>query len=108
MLKKNDIITTEIIDYSSDGNGVAKYDNMVIFVPFTAVGDLCEIKITKVLSAYSFGRCEKVITPSRDRITPACPISRQCGGCDFQHISYEAEKTAKHSFVKSAFERICS
>ena len=58
MLKKNDIITTEIIDYSSDGNGVAKYDNMVIFVPFTAVGDVCEIRITKVLSAYSFGRCE--------------------------------------------------
>ena len=32
MIKKNDIITTEIIDYSSDGNGVARYENMVIFV----------------------------------------------------------------------------
>ncbi|MBQ6850950.1 MAG: 23S rRNA (uracil(1939)-C(5))-methyltransferase RlmD [Oscillospiraceae bacterium] len=106
MLKKNDIITTEIIDYSSDGNGVARYENMVIFVPFTAVGDLCEIKITKVLSGYSFGRCEKVITPSSDRIVPVCPISRQCGGCDFQHISYEAEKKAKYNFVKSVFERI--
>ncbi|MBR5520851.1 MAG: 23S rRNA (uracil(1939)-C(5))-methyltransferase RlmD [Oscillospiraceae bacterium] len=106
MLKKNDIITTEIIDYSSDGNGVAKYNNMVIFVPFTAVGDLCEIKIVKVLSGYSFGRCEKIITASSDRVTPACPISRTCGGCDFQHISYEAEKKAKHNFVKSVFERI--
>ena len=36
MLKKNDIITTEIIDYSSDGSGVARYENMVIFVPFHA------------------------------------------------------------------------
>ncbi len=106
MLKKNDIITTEIIDYSSDGNGVARYENMVIFVPFTAVGDLCEIKILKVLSGYSFGRCEKIISPSSHRITPVCPISRQCGGCDFQHISYEAEKEAKHNFVKSVFERI--
>ena len=106
MLKKNDIITTEIIDYSSDGNGVARYENMVIFVPFTAVGDVCEIKIVKVLSGYSFGRCEKIITPSQDRIQPLCPISRTCGGCDFQHISYEAEKTAKHNFVKSVFERI--
>ena len=106
MLKKNDIVTTEIIDYSSDGNGVARYDNMVIFVPFTAVGDVCEIKILKVLSGYSFGKCEKIITPSADRIQPACPISRQCGGCDFQHISYDAEKRAKQSFVKSAFERI--
>ena len=80
MLKKNDIITTEIIDYCSDGNGVARYENMVIFVPFTAVGDLCEIRILKVLSGYCFGRCEKVITPSADRIEPACPISRTCGG----------------------------
>lgn len=106
MLKKNDIITTEIIDYSSDGNGVAKYENIVIFVPFTAVGDVCEIKITKVLSGYCFGRCEKIISASADRITPACPISRICGGCDFQHINYEAEKIAKHNFVKSVFERI--
>ena len=106
MLKKNDIITTEIIDYSSDGSGVARHENMVIFVPFTAVGDVCEVKILKVLSGYSFGKCEKVITPSADRIKPVCPISRTCGGCDFQHISYEAEKRAKHSFVKSVFERM--
>ncbi len=106
MLKKNDIITTEIIDYSSDGNGVARYENMVIFVPFTAVGDLCEIKILKVLSGYSFGKCEKIISPSAERVSPACLISKQCGGCDFQHISYESEKKAKYNFVKSAFERI--
>ncbi len=106
MLKKNDIIKSRIVDYSSDGNGVAKYENIVIFVPFTAIGDLCEIKITKVLSGYCFGRCEKIINESIDRITPTCPISRVCGGCDFQHISYEAEKKAKYNFVKSVFERI--
>jgi len=106
MLKKNDIITCEIVDYTSEGNGVARHENIVIFVPFTAVGDLCEIKIVKVLSGYCFGKCEKIITPSADRITPACPISKTCGGCDFQHISYEAEKAAKFNFVKSVFERI--
>ena len=47
-MKKNDIITAEIVDYSlSDGNGIAKYNDMVIFVPATAVGDICEIKIIK-------------------------------------------------------------
>lgn len=106
MLKKNDIITSEIIDYSSDGSGIAKHEGMVIFVPFTAVGDLCEIKILKVLSGYSFGKCEKVLKPSKERIEPLCHISKSCGGCDFQHINYESEKRAKHNFVKSAFERI--
>ena len=50
MIKKNDVITAEIVDYSSDGNGVAKYNDIVLFVPFSAVGDLCDIKIVKVLS----------------------------------------------------------
>ena len=47
MLKKNDIVKCEITDYSSDGNGVAKIDGLVIFVPDSAVGDICEIKILK-------------------------------------------------------------
>lgn len=106
MIKKNDVITAEIVDYSSDGNGVAKYNDIVIFVPFSAVGDLCDIKIVKVLSGYCFGIIERIIRPSTDRITPVCPISKQCGGCDFQHISYDAEKKAKENFVRSAFERI--
>lgn len=106
-MKKNDIITAEIVDYSlSDGNGIAKFNDMVIFVPSTAVGDICEIKIIKVLSSYCVGRCEKIIKPSPDRIEPACPISKQCGGCNFQHISYESELKAKRNFVKACFERI--
>ena len=66
MIKKNDVITAEIVDYSSDGNGVAKYNDIVIFVPFSAVGYLCDIKIVKVLSGYCFGIIERIIRPSTD------------------------------------------
>ena len=72
MLKKNDIITTEIIDYSSDGNGVAKYDNMVIFVPFTAVGDQIEAIIVKVKSSYAYGKGINIIKSSENRTEPVC------------------------------------
>lgn len=106
MLKKNDIVKCEITDYSSDGNGVAKIDGLVIFVPDSAVGDICEIKILKVLSGYGFGKIEKIISPSAERQPSPCPISHLCGGCDFQHITYREEKRAKHNFVKAAFERI--
>jgi 23S rRNA (uracil1939-C5)-methyltransferase len=106
MLEKNMIVTAQIQDYTSDGNGVAKYDNVVIFVPNTVVGDICDIKITKVLSGYCFGICEKIITPSPDRIIPVCPISKKCGGCNFQHINYTAEKSAKRKFTQDAFNKI--
>ncbi|MBE6894051.1 MAG: 23S rRNA (uracil(1939)-C(5))-methyltransferase RlmD [Ruminococcaceae bacterium] len=106
MIKKNDIITLEITDISSDGNGVGKYENIAIFVPMTAVGDICKVKILKVLSSYCFGKAEEVLTPSPDRIENLCPNFSKCGGCDFLHISYDAEKRAKTNFVKNCFERI--
>ena len=106
MIKKNDIITLEIVDISSDGNGVGKYDNMAVFVPMSAVGDVCKVKILKVLSSYCFGKIEEIVAPSPDRIENQCPNFAKCGGCDFLHISYEAEKRAKTNFVKGCFERI--
>ena len=106
MIKKNDIITLEITDISSDGNGVGKFENIAVFVPMTAVGDVCKVKILKVLSSYCFGKAEEIITPSADRIENLCPNFAKCGGCDFLHISYDAEKSAKQNFVKSCVERI--
>lgn len=106
MIKKNDIITLEICDISSDGNGVGKHENMAIFVPMTAVGDICKVKILKVLSSYCFGKVEEILSASEDRTENLCPNFVKCGGCDFLHISYDAEKTAKKNFVKNCFERI--
>ena len=106
MIKKNDIITLEITDISSDGNGVGKHENMAVFVPMTAVGDICKVKILKVLSSYCFGKVEEIVSPSPSRIENLCPNFVKCGGCDFLHISYEAEKAAKKNFVKNCFERI--
>ena len=52
-----------------------------MFVPRTAVGDCCDVRIVKVTKNVAFGRVEKLVTPSRARITPACPVSDKCGGC---------------------------
>lgn len=107
MLEKNQNIILEIIDISSDGNGIGKSsDGMTVFVPMTAIGDICEVKILKILTSYCFAKLEKVVTPSPDRISHECDKFPQCGGCDFWHISYKAEKKAKQCFVSSCFERI--
>lgn len=105
-MKKNDAVTLEITALTSEGRGVGRFEGMAVFVPFTAVGDVIEAKILKVLSSYAYGKLERIITPSPDRIENGCPVFGKCGGCVFRHISYEAELRAKESFVRDAFGRI--
>lgn len=105
-LQKNKIYRAEIMDYTADGSGVAKIEGMAVFVPNAAVGDQCDLRILKVNRNLAFGRIERLIIPSRDRIEPACPVAGKCGGCCFQHISYEAELRAKEKKVVEALKRL--
>ncbi len=106
-MKKNDIIRLEIIDMTSEGNGVARaQDGTVVFVPDTAVGDVLDVRILKVKKNLSYGKVEKIIEQSPDRITPDCKVSYKCGGCVYRHINYEAELRVKHKKVFDAVTRI--
>ncbi|MGN1482058.1 23S rRNA (uracil(1939)-C(5))-methyltransferase RlmD [Porcipelethomonas sp.] len=103
---KNEIIILEITDITTDGNGVGKYNGMAVFVPETAVGDLIEAKVVKVLKNYSFAIVNKILKASKDRIDSDCPYFPKCGGCSFRHINYNAELKIKEKFVYDAFTRI--
>ena len=105
-MKKNDIVEIEITALSSECSGIGKKDGMVIFVPFSAIGDKLEVKILKVNKTYCYGKIERIIAPSPDRVTPDCPVYTRCGGCSLRHINYEAQLRAKEQFVKDAFTRI--
>ncbi len=107
MLSKNQIIEVNIESISSEGSGVAKSDEgMTLFIPDTAVGDRIKAKVLKVKKTHGFAKVEEIITPSPDRITPVCGVSRQCGGCVYSHITYEAELKAKEKRVQDALQRI--
>ncbi|MBR4320428.1 MAG: class I SAM-dependent RNA methyltransferase, partial [Oscillospiraceae bacterium] len=105
-MKKNEIYQAEITGMTADGNGVCKVQGMAVFVPMTAVGDVLEVRIVKVLKHYAYGMIEKLLTPAKERTEPVCPVFRQCGGCVFQHVDYETELQYKENFVKDAFTRI--
>ncbi len=105
-LKKNDRIPLKIESCSSNGSGVGKHDGMAIFVPATAVGDEITAHILKVKKSYAFAKADSIISPSKDRITPECPVYLKCGGCVFSHMTYEAEKEIKANHVKECFRRI--
>lgn len=64
MLHKNQIEQATITAMSSDGNGIAKIDGMVVFVPYTTVGDQLQVRIVKVQKNFAFGIIDKLLQPS--------------------------------------------
>lgn len=105
-MKKNSILSVKIESISGDGNGVARVNGEVVFVPETAVGDEVEIVVIKELKNYSIGKLRRVISHSPHRIPVDCDVFTKCGGCVFRHISTEEEERIKTESVKSVMERI--
>ncbi|MGN0182249.1 MAG: 23S rRNA (uracil(1939)-C(5))-methyltransferase RlmD [Candidatus Ornithomonoglobus sp.] len=106
MIDTNKRYNIEIKDISSDGNGVGTVDGFAVFVPMTAAGDVIEAEITRVKTRYAEGKMIRLLTPSPDRTEPQCPVYAQCGGCNLQHINYDAQIRAKKELIEAAFRRI--
>ena len=105
-MKKNDIINLHIDSVSSDGSGVGRAENMVVFVPMTCAGDTIEAHILKVKKTYAFAKVHRIIEPSPDRVEADCAVYARCGGCSFRHMRYEAELAQKQKMVDDALARI--
>lgn len=96
----------EITDLAFGGEGVGRVGEFVVFIPFTAPGDVVEAKLTEVKK--SFGRAElvKIITGSSERVTPKCTYFGECGGCQYQHLDYAAQLRWKHRQISELFRRV--
>jgi len=105
-LVKNQIVEVTIEDITTDGNGVGRYNNTVIFVPMTTIGDIINCRIVKVLKNYCFGIVDSFVKLSGDRISPDCEVFSKCGGCSFRHIEYTSELKIKQTWVENVFQRI--
>ena len=105
-LKKNDIIKIEIEDMGSEGEGIGHVNGYALFVKDTIPGDVAEVKIMKMKKSYGYARLMNLIHPSAFRIEPKCPIARQCGGCQIQHMDYKEQLRYKENKVKNCLTRI--
>ncbi len=106
MLKKNEIIEIEITAMSSDGNGIGKQGDFVVFVPYTVVGDTVKALIVKVNKSFCFGKILELVKQSESRIEPKCELFTKCGGCAFMQMTYKQELEQKQNFVSYSLERI--
>ena len=95
-----------ITDIGSEGNAIAKVDDMVLFVPGMIPGDVLDVRVTKKKKRYMEGVALKVVTPSPARITPPCSHFGICGGCRWQHLPYDRQLFYKAQQVRDNLTRI--
>ncbi|ADU29094.1 23S rRNA (uracil(1939)-C(5))-methyltransferase RlmD [Evansella cellulosilytica] len=88
-----------------DGEGVGFFKRQVVFVPGALPGEEIVCEVAKIKGKFAEGRIVKIRKPSDDRIAPPCPIYKECGGCQLQHLSYEGQLKGKKDIVRQAFER---
>ncbi|KAF0993815.1 23S rRNA (uracil(1939)-C(5))-methyltransferase RlmD [Geobacillus sp. TFV-3] len=103
---KNDYYDVTFTDLTHDGLGVAKVDGFPLFVKNALPGERANVKVIKVKKGYGYGRLIELYEPSPDRVEPPCPVYRQCGGCQLQHLSYGGQLKAKEKQVKEVLARI--
>lgn len=96
----------EIVDITTDGAGVGRHEQLVLFVNGTVPGDVVDAKVFRAKSSYR--ECEAILfhKKSSHRVVPQCEHFGECGGCLRQHIDYEMQLRLKIKVVKDAFERI--
>lgn len=105
-LKKNQEVSLTIEDFTKEGEGLGKYQGFPLFVKDTVIGDEVKVSITKLKKNYGYARLVEIIKPSEDRVTPLCPVARQCGGCKLQQISYDKQLHFKKGLVEGCLTRI--
>ena len=107
-MKKDDLIELTIEDLGVDGEGIGKVDGMAIFVKDAVPGDRVQAKVMKMKKSYGYARLMQVLDPSPERMEPRCAFARQCGGCQLQAMTYEAQLDFKAKKVWNHLIRIGS
>jgi len=96
----------EILDAGSEGKAIARHENMVIFIPWAAPGDVVDVQITKKKKQFFEGKVVKYHKYSELRTEPFCSHFGLCGGCKWQHLTYENQLHFKQKQVLDNFQRI--
>ena len=105
-MNKNEKIIVKIEDIGVNGEGIGKVDGYTLFVKDAIIGDTVEAVITKPKKNYAYAKMINIIEPSEHRVPAKCPVARQCGGCQIQELSYEAQLEFKNKKVRGNLERI--
>ncbi|HET7263731.1 MAG TPA: 23S rRNA (uracil(1939)-C(5))-methyltransferase RlmD [bacterium] len=104
--RRGDEITLTIDRLAYGGRGVGRLDGFVVFVPDTAPGDRVRARLWRVRSGYGEADLVGIESPSHVRTAAPCPHFGPCGGCTWQHLTYDAQTAAKESIVRESLAHL--
>ena len=100
------ILKIDSLSYGGRGVG-RRADGKVVFVPMTIPGEKIHVRIDKEHSSYIQATLVDIINPAPSRVRPRCKIFTSCGGCSWQHISYEEQLHWKQDILVGEITKIC-
>src|SRR6266478_3679093 len=100
------IVNLEIEDIAFGGKGVGRESGKAVFVPYTIEGETVSAEIVREKRQFAEAELVEVKQSSPDRVESQCPYFGHCGGCAYQHISYEHQLAIKWRQVRDALQRI--
>ena len=103
---KNEEYEADIVGIGHEGEGVGRVNGFTLFIKGALPGERVLVKVLKLKKQYGYAKLLRILKPSPDRIAAPCPIYSQCGGCQLQHLSYEAQLRFKRQLVVDNLERI--
>jgi len=107
-LKTGDLVQVAIEKVAHGGHFIARHEGAVIFVRHAIPGENCTIQITSTGSSFNRADVVSVEKASEFRVEAPCSFANRngCGGCDFQHISVDHQRTLKSDVIAEQFSRI--
>ena len=105
-VKLNEIYQVNIVSLNSNAQGVGRIDDFTVFVDGALPAEVIKAKVVEVKKNYAIAELLEILESSTDRVEPRCPIYSECGGCQLQHLSYNAQLKWKRRQVVDALKRI--
>lgn len=105
-MEKNKVETLVIDNLGMNGEGIARVNGEVVFVPFAINGETVVAQCINNKNKFSIMKVNKIVSCSKDRVNPKCPYFKKCGGCDLQHLSYEKQLQFKTNLVKETMQKV--
>ena len=94
-MNEGDRFECEIESVAFGGDGVARVENIVAFIPFSLPGERVIARINRIKRDYIKASIVEILKPSPERVEPQCPLYKHCAGCSYLHASYPAELEMK-------------
>ena len=104
------LLTIEKLIYGGDGLARLPANDRgrgkAVFVPFVLGGEKVEAVLTEEKPGFARAATQAIVDASSHRVQPSCPYFGRCGGCHYQHASYEHQLVIKEEILRENLRRI--